>query len=288
MLEEDIMGEPFVWSDESRPLHIRTWEEQYPHLVAGFTLRTGGFSDAPFASGNMGLHVGDEAERVVANRKQLARQLGMPFEAWSCAEQVHGNKVCQVTAGGAGKESLNDVIPAADGLHTNRKGILLTSFYADCVPLYFLDPVNEAIGLAHAGWKGTVGRIAEEMVKAFQHHYGTRVADLQVAIGPSIGGCCYEVDERIMERVREAAANWQAAVRPSQSGRYMLDLPRLNQEILSEIGIVESQVLRTAWCTSCRTDLFFSHRREAGKTGRMASFIGWREQEGVVSNETSS
>ncbi len=271
------MGEPFVWSDENRPLHIREWEEKQPNLVAGFTLRTGGVGKAPFSSRNMGLHVGDEAASVVENRKQLVQQLGMSFDAWTCAEQVHGNTVCQVTAAGAGKESLADVIPAADGLHTNRRGVLLTSFYADCVPLYFLDPVNGAIGLAHAGWKGTVGRIAEEMVKAFHEHYGTRAVDLQVAIGPSIGGCCYEVDERILERVRESATNWRVAVTPQENGRYLLDLPRLNQEILAESGVQETQILRTGWCTSCRTDLFFSHRKEAGKTGRMASFIGWRE-----------
>jgi len=274
-----MMKEPFVLSDETRPLHIRQWEEQHPGLVAGFTLRTGGVSGEPFASCNMGLHVGDTAEHVVANRKKLAYQLGMPFEAWSCAEQVHGSSVCQVTSGGAGRESLHDVIPAADGLHTNRTGILLASFYADCVPLYFLDPVNGAIGLAHAGWKGTVGRIAEEMVRAFARHYGTSAADLKVAIGPSIGGCCYEVDERIIERVREAASDWQTAVTPASNDRYMLDLPRLNEAILREAGVAGNQVLRTGWCTSCRTDLFFSHRKEAGITGRMASFIGWKEQE---------
>ncbi|MFY0545580.1 peptidoglycan editing factor PgeF [Brevibacillus sp. H7] len=271
------MTEPFVWSDPNRPLHIREWEEKHPDLVAGFTLRTGGVSEPPFSASNMGLHVGDADERVVANRKRLAQQLGMPFETWTCAEQVHGNTVCQVTAGGAGRESLADVVPAADGLHTNRTGILLTSFYADCVPLFFLDPTTGAIGLAHAGWKGTVGRIAEEMVKAFHSHYGTRAEELQVAIGPSIGGCCYEVDERIAERVRKSAENWQAAITPRENGRYLLDLARLNQEILAESGVQEEQVLRTSWCTSCRTDLFFSHRKEAGKTGRMASFIGWKE-----------
>jgi YfiH family protein len=268
------MGEPFVIKDER--LHITEWEEQFPGLVAGFTLRTGGTSEPPYGSNNMGLHVGDHPENVVRNRKQLAERLGMPFESWTCADQVHGNRVCQVTAGGSGRESLADVIPATDGLYTNQPGILLASFYADCVPLYFLDPARKAIGLAHAGWKGTVARIAEEMVNAFYQKYGTKPDDLLVAIGPSIGGCCYEVDERIIQRVRESANNWQSAVTSAGNGKYMLDLRRLNAEILTETGVWPERISCTDWCTSCRTDLFFSHRKEAGKTGRMASFIGWR------------
>jgi YfiH family protein len=275
---KEPMGEPFVIDHEL--LHLRQWEEQFPGLVAGFTLRTGGASAPPYGTNNLGLHVGDNPEHVVGNRKQLAQRLGMPFEAWTCADQVHGNRVCQVTAGGAGRESLADVIPATDGLFTNKSGVLLTSFYADCVPLYFLDPERKAIGLAHAGWKGTVARIAEEMVSAFGREYGTAPAELLVAIGPSIGGCCYEVDERIIGRVRESATNWQAAVAPGKNGRHMLDLRRLNAEILAETGVLPERILCSDWCTSCRTDLFFSHRKEAGKTGRMASFIGWRETEG--------
>lgn len=275
------MNEPFVGREGGALLHLREWEERFPGLAAGFTLRTGGVSEGPYHSFNMGLHVGDDPEHVVANRRKLAAELGMPFEAWTCADQVHGSRVCQVTSQskGAGRESLDDVIPATDGLHTDQPGVLLTSFYADCVPLFFLDPLSRAIGLAHAGWKGTVARIAEEMVRAFQRHYGSRAEELLVAIGPAIGGCCYEVDERIMERVRTAAARWEAAVIPRENGRYMLDLPRLNEEILAECGVAPERVLRTGWCTSCRTDLFFSHRKEAGKTGRMASFIGWRESE---------
>ncbi|MGN7470015.1 peptidoglycan editing factor PgeF [Brevibacillus sp. SAFN-007a] len=277
------MREPFVWEEEASIMTLTDWEAHFPGLVAGFTVRLGGESEEPYGSFNLGLHVGDDPEHVVANRKKLAEQVGMPFEAWTCADQVHGNRVCQVTAKGAGKDSLEDVIAGTDGLFTREKGVLLTSFYADCVPLYFLDPASEAIGLAHAGWKGTVGRIAEEMVKALQTHYQAQPGDIRVAIGPSIGGCCYEVDERIMAQVRTSTPNWEPAVSPSAAGTYMLDLRRLNREILLEAGISRANMLVTDWCTSCRTDLFFSHRKEAGPgkmTGRMASYIGWKETEG--------
>lgn len=278
------MSEAFVM-DKGKPiLHLRDWEQRFPGLVAGFTIRTGGHSRPPYDSFNMGLHVGDDPDRVVANRRLLADLLGMPFSAWSCAEQVHGNRVCQVVAGGAGKESLDGVIAATDGLFTDQAGILLTSFYADCVPLYFLDPASKAIGLAHAGWKGTVSRIAAEMVESLVRQCQTRPEELLVAIGPSIGGCCYEVDERIMEQVIRCAGKWEEAVAPSRNdGRYMLDLRRLNSAILVEAGVDPGRILSTEWCTSCRTDLFYSHRKEAGSrgaTGRMASFIGWKQMEG--------
>ncbi|MCC8437155.1 peptidoglycan editing factor PgeF [Brevibacillus sp. M2.1A] len=274
------MREPFVRVEDKSILSLTEWEHQFPGLVAGFTIRSGGESEQPYGSFNMGLHVGDESANVVANRRKLAEQVGMSFSAWTCADQVHGNQVCQVTAGGAGKESLEDVISATDGLFTLEKGVMLTSFYADCVPLYFLAPQSGAIGLAHAGWKGTVGRIAEEMVKAMTKHYQAKPEDILVAIGPSIGGCCYEVDERIMTQVRTCAGNWEKAVISTTGDRYMLDLRQLNTAILLEAGISSWNILATNWCTSCRTDLFFSHRKEAGiqgTTGRMASYIGWKE-----------
>jgi len=280
------MREPFVMAEGKPFLHVQDWEQRFPGLVAGFTVRTGGVSEQPYGSFNIGLHVGDEPARVVANRQMLARQLSFPFESWTCADQVHGNRVCQVMAGGAGRESLVDVIQAADGLFTEKEGILLASFYADCVPLFFLDPASRAIGLAHAGWKGTVGRIAEEMVKSLEQQYEAKREQLLVAIGPSIGGCCYEVDERIMEQVRSSAKSWEPSVTPSENGRYMLDLRKLNTSILLEAGVSPDQIAATDWCTSCRTDLFFSHRKEAGRagtTGRMASFIGWKNRKGESS-----
>jgi YfiH family protein len=272
--------EPFVVAAKTHTLHLGEWENRFPRLAAGFTLRTGGTSDEPFASLNLGLHVGDDREKVVANRQLLSRRLGMPFAAWTCADQVHGTNVCRVTAAhrGAGRENLADSLPAADGLHTNEAGILLASFYADCVPLFFLDPGNRAIGLAHAGWRGTVAGIGREMIKSFARHYGSKPHDLLVAIGPSIRGCCYEVDERIIAEVRTSAESWQQAATPQANGKYLLNLAELNRLILLEAGVSGERIALSRYCTSCRTDMFFSHRKEAGKTGRMASFIGWKEE----------
>ncbi|WP_139489937.1 peptidoglycan editing factor PgeF [Brevibacillus dissolubilis] len=271
--------EAFAIHQDTHTLHLTEWERHNPHLLAGFTLRTGGESQAPYTGQNMGLHVGDIPQAVVSNRRQLSERLGFPFDAFTCGDQVHGITVQRVTADsrGAGRASLDDVVACTDGLHTNEPGVLLASFYADCVPLFFLDKGRKAVGVAHAGWKGTVGRISGEMIEAFHKEYSSKPEDLLIAIGPSIGVCCYEVDDRIIDEVRKSTGHWEQAVTAKQNGKYMLDLPLLNQLIFSDFGIKPEQITRTGYCTGCRTDLFFSHRKEGGKTGRMASFIGWRE-----------
>lgn len=274
--------EPFERGEKTDTLHLTLWEKNFPGLTAGFTLRTGGVSKAPFSSWNLGLHVGDDPQCVIANRKKLAEGLGFPFERFTCAQQVHGVKVARVTEkeAGAGNDSTEHAIEETDGLHTDQSGVLLSSYYADCVPLLFVDPVKRAVGLAHAGWKGTVGRIAARMVQDFGHRYGSDPGDLHVAIGPSIGACCYEVDEHVMREVRRSVPDWETCAKPShRAERYMLDLPACNRRILESMGINAGQILQSSYCTSCRTDIFFSHRAENGKTGRMASFIGWKEGE---------
>lgn len=269
--------ESFRLASESHSLLLAPWEAQFPSLQAGFTIRTGGSSKQPFGSFNMGLHVGDNPRDVVTNRQTLCQDLGFSFAGFSCAEQIHGNKVDRITAAeaGAGRDKLEEAIAKTDGIYTNEQGILLTSFYADCVPLYFLDPVSKAIGLAHAGWRGTVGRISEEMIRSFARDFGSKPEEILTAIGPSIGGCCYEVDDFVIEQVKQSNNRWQECVTSAGSGKYMLDLGLLNQLIMEAAGIKPENIVRTGWCTSCRTDLFYSYRKEAGKTGRMASFIGW-------------
>ncbi|PCN45628.1 hypothetical protein B9C88_02815 [Brevibacillus laterosporus] len=273
--------EPFQLNNTTHTLHLKKWESAYPGLTAGFTTRWGiQNTDSPQMC-NMGLHVGDDPNHVIKNRQQLADQQGFSFETWTCADQIHGNKVTKISAGqmGAGRDSLESVITNTDGLYTTEQGVFLTSFYADCVPLFFLDPIRNAIGLAHAGWKGTVSLIGREMIEAFRREYQSNPEDIYVAIGPSIGACCYEVDERVMQQARIAASSWEQAVQPShKTSHYMLDLRRLNQVIVEEAGVPADHISTTHYCTSCRNDLFFSHRKDRGNTGRMASFIGWREQ----------
>lgn len=284
--------EPFVQRhrrDEAKEASLfllESWVKEKDGLTAGFTGRSGGASGEPWASLNLGLHVGDRDADVVDNRRRLTEALGWPAEAFVCGEQVHGCAVQAVGAADAGRglSSRATAVPDTDALMTDEPGVLLVSLYADCVPLYFWDPVREAVALAHAGWKGTVLEIARRTVEAMAERYGSVPADIRAAIGPSIGPCCYEVDEPVLERVRPLLAELAEAgivrlaetIEPSSPGHGRLNLKELNRQIMIKAGILPTRIECSEWCTGCRRDLFFSHRMEGGRTGRMASWIGMK------------
>ncbi|MCM3784416.1 peptidoglycan editing factor PgeF [Neobacillus mesonae] len=284
--------EPFVLKNkDSGPklFEIEPWSQYSKEsgLKVGYTSRSGGVGKAPYGSLNCAFHVGDNPADVIANRNLIAQEIGIEPEAWTCGEQVHKSEIAIVTESDRGRGYVNreTAIQETDGLLTNVRGVLLTSFYADCVPLYFFDPVNEVVGLAHAGWKGTVQRIAERMIDRMEEHYGSKRSDILTAIGPSIGDCCYEVDDYVMSRVKvlyelvpgkdkydESAYN--AVYTPAPEGKSMLDLKEVNRHIMMKAGILPDHIECTTWCTSCHPELFFSYRKEGGVTGRMASWIG--------------
>lgn len=283
----DMTKEPFIETyiaGKPAGFHIKEWEARYPFVSAGMTSRHGGVSTGHLQSMNCALHVQDDPGHVIANRAAFADTLGVPIEAWTCAEQVHGNRVAVVTANdrGKGRLSREDAFQATDALITREAGVWLTAFFADCVPLYFFDPIQRAVGLAHAGWKGTVLRVAEETVKAMADSFGSRPDDLHAAIGPSIGSCCYEVDERVAGPVREAlqlmglTEETDQFLQPRQEreGKFLLNLQQLNRQIMIKAGILPSSIELCGMCTSCRSDSFYSHRKEQGLTGRMAAWIG--------------
>ncbi|WP_138493209.1 peptidoglycan editing factor PgeF [Paenibacillus pinistramenti] len=282
--------EPFIGKmyKEGQPqiFELARWTEREPLLAAGFTGRNGGVSAAPYGSLNLALHVGDDPSAVLENRLRLARTLGFEPEALTCGEQTHGSRVAVVTAEDRGRGRLDreSAFQETDALVTNVPGILLTSFYADCVPLYFYDPEHKVVGLAHAGWKGTIAEIAARVAETMADTYGTRPEQLLAAIGPSIGGDVYEVDEKVMGQVRPLVEQWVSGEQAlpfknsANEGRWLLNLKELNRMIMIKAGIMPSRIECTNWCTSTNGDLFFSHRKENGKTGRMASFIGLKER----------
>jgi len=263
-------------------LTIPKWKELMPTVSVGFSTRNGGLSIEHFNSMNLALHVHDEIETVVSNRKKLTSAIGFPFEAWTSAEQVHGNNIEIVTLDMRGKGRMEqlDNIKDADGIVTNLPDILLTSFYADCVPLFFLDPVKGVIGLAHAGWRGTVLHIAEKMIDSMKYSFHSNVDDIRVAIGPSIGPCCYEVNSQVIDPLIQSMSFIPSeAIFDKRDGHFDLDLKKTNEQILKNAGILSKHIEVSTYCTSCHSELFFSHRRDNGKTGRMASWIGIRKDE---------
>lgn len=277
------MSDSEIFCPDSRHpqlLRVQPWLA-YDWLAVGFTTRLGGQSKPPFDSFNLGLHVHDDVSDVLANRIQLCRLSEFNWDYMTCADQVHGSKVYQVTDQdkGKGSDSQASAITGTDALYTDRPGILLTSFYADCVPLYFLCTKNRMVGLAHAGWRGTARRIGTEMVQTWYDKFGISPQDVYVLIGPSIGLCCYEVGQAVIDALQPTEDMWsEHIVRSKANGQYDVDLKRLNVHFLVQAGIPSTHIEISSWCTSCSTDQFYSYRKAGGQTGRMASYIGLVER----------
>lgn len=274
------VNEPFKKSGLG--FELTSWSMRQPPLTVGFTGRVGGNSAAPWQSLNMAQHVGDKPSDVIANRRKLTESLGWALDAWTCAEQVHGKDVVVVERAmrGRGRIERADALGEYDALVTSERDILLTSFYADCVPLYFWDggACGGVVGLAHAGWKGTVANIAERTVRVIEERFSCTPDRLLCAIGPAIGACCYEVNDLVLDRVRNliGSSQYERVTQPTRMGHARIDLAAVNRILLENAGVLAENISQTSYCTSCRTDLFFSHRAEAGSTGRMASWIGMK------------
>ncbi|WP_040204880.1 peptidoglycan editing factor PgeF [Neobacillus jeddahensis] len=270
--------EPFVLNHPSL-LIMEDWVKQYPQLIAGFTTKNGGTSHGDFETLNMGFHVGDVQTNVCENRKKVAELLHFPLEKWVGAEQTHDIIVKKITKAdrGKGSNSYDHSFKGTDGFYTNEEGILLTLCFADCVPLFFIAPEKKMIGTAHAGWKGSVGQIAKQMILAWGNE-GISPEQIFVTIGPSICEKCYIVDDHVINFVEKSLED--GAVLPYNllnEGQYSLNLPELNRQILLASGVPDKNIRLTGFCSSCNQEYFFSHRRDKGKTGRMMSFIGWKE-----------
>ncbi|WP_316568444.1 peptidoglycan editing factor PgeF [Neobacillus sp. YIM B06451] len=270
--------EPFISQHESI-LVLGGWMKDYPGLSAGFTTRAGGYSTGEYESMNTGFHVGDNQNLVRKNREAIARLAGFPLLDIVGAEQTHGTNIVKAGSSlkGRGASAYSDSVPDTDGFYTNEPGILLSLCFADCVPLYFFDPGSGMVGIAHAGWKGTVNGIGPKMIDAWKSE-GISPTTILAAIGPSICKNCYIVDDRViafaekrLEHVEKKPYNQISA------GQYSLDLQAMNKLLLEEAGIPSRNISTTGLCSSCGGGSFFSHRREKGKTGRMLGFIGWKE-----------
>ncbi|MDC3412845.1 peptidoglycan editing factor PgeF [Aquibacillus sp. 3ASR75-11] len=257
-------------------LSLKEWESVDDRLRVGISTRKGGISRSPYRSMNLGLHVPDKKEDVIANRNKLAHELEFPLEQWVFAEQIHGTDIAVVTAEQKGKGIRNhhDAIIGCDGMITNKKGVLLTALFADCVPLYFFDPITKWIGIAHAGWRGSVHEMAKVMVDKLKE-VGVEATNIQAAIGPCIGKTQYEVDDKVISHIPHHFK--EKTTKPTKNGHYMLDLKRLNHEILLQAGIQNTHIHISNYCTFEEDETFFSHRRDNGKTGRMIGFIGYHE-----------
>ena len=226
--------------------------------------RRGGVSPAPFDSLNMSMSVPDTRECVYANRRRVYGLFGHDTDTVVHAHLVHGADVARVTPANNGTW-----VEHFDGLITNQPGTVLGMNFADCAPIFLYDPRRRAIGLGHAGWRGTVVDLPGAMVRAMVEQFGSDPADLVAAVGPCIGPCCYEVGDEVIDAVSVAFAEPEKLLRQNGGPRPHFDLPEANIRNLKAAGVRAIEL--SDYCTACRTDLFFSHRAEKGRTGRFGA-----------------
>jgi YfiH family protein len=235
--------------------------------------RIGGFSSFPYESLNLGFHVGDKPEKVLKNRERLASALRIPLENFTFANQVHGNNVKIVTQElkGRGSLSYKSAIKEADAMITNVPGIYLTVLVADCLPILFFDHKKKAIGVAHAGWKGTILGIAKRTVEMLEKAFGCSPSTMHVGIGPSIGPCCYEVGLDVALQFKNIYG--KGICFKGSNNKIYCNLWEANRMQLIEAGLPEENIEIAKICTSCNSRYFFSERKEKGKTGRFGAGI---------------
>jgi len=238
--------------------------------------RTGGFSEFPYHSLNLGLHVGDDPDTVLKNRMRLARAVGVRLDQFTIARQIHGGRVTLVSdeLRGRGSTDQAQAIEGIDAMVTDTRGICLLVLVADCVPLLFFDPVKRAIGAAHAGWRGTLEAVAPHTVAAMKESFGSSPEDIVVGMGPSIGPCCYQVGPEVISSVKRAFHNSKDYIsHESKDGHGYLDLWKANRDMLLDAGIERKHIEIAGRCTCHESDIFFSYRSQGGDTGRFAAGI---------------
>lgn len=245
-------------------------------LTHAFSTRLGGVSRGCFASMNLGFGRGDDDAAVAENYRRLGEAVGFDWTKVVLSHQTHTTNVRLVTKEDAGKGTVRERdYTDVDGLITNEPGLPLVTFYADCVPLYFADLKNKAIGLSHSGWRGTVGRMGEQTLKAMHEAFGTNPQDVIAAVGPSICGDCFEVGPEVVAEFANAFSKEQMKLlcHAGNEDRSYIDLWKANRIILEEAGIPEQNISVTNLCTRCNPDLLYSHRIMGAQRGNLAAVL---------------
>ena len=247
-------------------------------VTHAFSTRLGGVSKGCYATMNFSKTRGDNEDDVTENYRRMAAVLDVDMEKMVLSYQTHTTNIRPVTLEDAGKGVIRERdYQDIDGLITNVPGITLVTFYADCVPLYFLDPVHKAVGLSHSGWRGTVKRMGQKTVEAMQAEYGTRPEDVIACIGPSICASCFEVGEEVAEEFRKeftGEENQSILCKKPEPGKYLVDLWEANRNVLLDAGVKEKNIVVTNVCTRCNPDLLFSHRIMGTQRGNLCAFLG--------------
>lgn len=246
-------------------------------VTHAMSTRLGGVSANEFSTMNFAIDRGDDPANVRENYRRVTAAIGCREDQLVLSQQTHTTNLRVVTEADAGKgvirpRDYHDI----DGLLTDVPGLILVGSFADCVPLYFLDPVHRAVALSHSGWRGTVGRIGAKTVERMHEEYGTEPGDLIAVIGPSICRSCYEVSEEVAEAFRGIfpEEEWPEIMDDKGNGKYQLDLWECCRRTLIGAGMLPERVTVAGLCTCCHPNLLFSHRATKGKRGNLGAFLG--------------
>lgn len=238
-----------------------------------FTTRQGGVSQGIYKTLNTSIKKEDLKQNVFKNLEIICSAIDIDYRRLVSSDQTHEDNIRIVTESDLGKGITRESdIRNVDALITNIPGIPLITFYADCVPLFFLDVAHRVVALAHSGWKSTVLKIGPKTLSVMMQQFSTKAEHCLVGIGPSIEGKCFEVREDTVNRFKESFPDWRSFTKPEED-RYRIDLWEANRLMLLEAGIKEENITVSGFCTKCREDLFFSHRRDKGKTGSLSAII---------------
>jgi len=241
---------------------------------AAFTTRLGGVSEGGLSSLNLGLNRGDDPARVRENYLRMLRAMELSEENLVLTRQVHGVRVACASERDRGLGYARPREDEADGLITDRPGLVLVGMFADCVPILLYDPVRRAVGVLHAGWRGTAQRIAARGVAEMVRAFGCRSADLLAAVGPSIGSCCFETHADVPQALGAEAA---AHITPA-GDKFLVDLRGCNAAQLEDAGLPRENISVSGRCTCCDAASYFSHRRDGAARGSLAAVIALEEE----------
>lgn len=237
----------------------------------GFSARSGGVSEGYFASLNLSFTRPENRESVMENYRRFCRAAEIPFEQMVMDTYEHGTNVIKVDRADAGKGYLLDPLPSCDGLVTNDPAVTLITGHADCMAFYFVDPVKRCIGLAHAGWRGALGRIGARVVKRMALEYGANPSDIIAGVGPSICPSCFEVGENVAKEFAAAYPDLHCVLE-HEGARPHVDLWMVAVKQFIEAGVLPEHISLFDVCTMTAPRLY-SHRRDKGNTGGMAAYL---------------
>lgn len=249
-----------------------------PFVRHGFSTRLGGVSKGVYESMNLSFTRGDREEDVRENFRRFCRAIGVEAEHVVVSAQEHHTAIYNAGKADRGRGVMRERGYAdIDGLLTDEPGVVLCTQYADCVPLFFADPVRRVVGTSHSGWKGTAARIGAVTVDRLCRDYGCRREDILAGIGPSIGPCCFEVDEPVYAVFSKMDEFDDRCATIDSGEKFHVDLWEINRRVLLKAGLKPEHITVTDLCTRCRPDVFWSHRAVGKERGSLAAFIALSE-----------